>query len=57
MTYTNEDVTIRPITEQDLQRMWELSFKEENPEWKKWDAPYYEHQTMPYEKFLEWHVL
>ena len=53
MSYTNEGVTIRPIQEQDLQRMWELSFKDENPEWKKWDAPYYEHQTMAYEAFLE----
>ncbi len=33
--------------------MWELSFKDENPEWKKWDAPYYEHQTLTYEVFLE----
>ena len=53
MNYTTEGVTIRPIKEQDLQRMWELSFKDENPEWKKWDAPYYEHQTMTYEAFLE----
>lgn len=53
MTYINEGVTIRQITEQDLPRMWELSFKEENPEWKKWDAPYYEHRPMPYDKFLE----
>jgi RimJ/RimL family protein N-acetyltransferase len=52
MTYTNEGVTIRPIIEQDLQRIWELSFKDENPEWKKWDAPYYEHQTMSFDKFL-----
>ena len=41
------------MKEQDLQRMWELSFKEENPEWKKWDAPYYEHKTMTYEAFLK----
>ncbi|WP_342508804.1 GNAT family protein [Sporosarcina sp. FSL K6-2383] len=53
MTYINEGVTIRQITEQDLPRLWELSFKEENPEWKKWDAPYYEHRSMRYDKFLE----
>ncbi|WP_255723455.1 GNAT family N-acetyltransferase [Sporosarcina sp. ACRSL] len=53
MSYTLEGVTIRPIKEEDLHRMWELSFKEKNPEWKKWDAPYFEHVTMTYEEFLE----
>ncbi len=51
MSYTTEDVTIRPITEHDVKRFWELSFKEKNPKWKKWDVPYYEHQTSSYEKF------
>ena len=53
MTYTLDGVTIRPIQEKDLRRMWELTFKEENPEWKKWDAPYYPHVTMTYEDFLD----
>lgn len=53
MTYTTDNVTIRPITEQDLHRMWELTFKEANPEWKKWDAPYYPHNPIPLETFME----
>lgn len=53
MTYTLEGVTIRPIKEDDLRRMWELTFKEENPEWKKWDAPYFPHYTLDYETYLE----
>ncbi|MDW0112583.1 GNAT family protein [Sporosarcina saromensis] len=53
MTYTTDGVTIRPVKEEDLYRMWELTFKEENPEWKKWDAPYYPHNTMAYEKYVE----
>lgn len=53
MTYTEGGVTIRPIKEKDLPRLWELSFKEDNPEWKKWDAPYYEHKSKTYEEFLQ----
>ena len=45
-------LAIRPIEEKDLYRLWELIYKDEQPEWKKWDAPYYPHQTMSYEQFL-----
>jgi hypothetical protein len=34
-------VHLRPFYEEDLCDLWEMSAKEENPEWKKWDAPYY----------------
>lgn len=50
--YTVREVTIRPITKNDLPRLWELIYKDEQPEWKKWDAPYYPHQAMSYEDFL-----
>lgn len=43
---------IREIVEEDLPELWALAFKEENPEWKKWDAPYYKHDAISYEKFL-----
>jgi len=33
--YTEQDLVIRPITEQDMQRLWELIYKDEQPEWKK----------------------
>lgn len=33
--------------------LWELMFKEESPQWKKWDAPYYEHQALSWEAFFE----
>lgn len=48
-----KDVTIRPIIEEELFRLWELSAKEEAPEWKKWDAPYYPHIPINLENFLE----
>ena len=50
--YTDNDLIIRTITEDDLPIIWELVFKEESPEWKKWDAPYYPHQSKTYEAFL-----
>ena len=36
-----DKVTIRTIEESDIKTLWNLVFKEENPEWKKWDAPYF----------------
>lgn len=50
--YTDQELTIRPIGEPDLYHLWTLIYKEEQPEWKKWDAPYYPHKTMSYEEFL-----
>jgi len=48
----DNELIIRPIIEMDLARLWELIYRDEQPEWKKWDAPYYPHQTMTYEEFL-----
>src|SRR4051812_20989112 len=36
-----EKVTIKPITADDLPTLWEMIYGEVDPEWKKWDAPYY----------------
>lgn len=51
--YTDKELSIRPIKNADLLRIWELIYKNEEPEWKKWDAPYYPHHPITYEKFLE----
>jgi|SRR5690625_1911109 len=51
--YKDDDLVIRPIKRQDLDILWELMYKEDAPEWKKWDAPYFPHESMPYEKFME----
>lgn len=51
--YKDKELVIRPAMEQDLEKMWELIFKDEAPEWKKWDAPYYPHKAMSYEEFVE----
>ena len=51
--YQDQELTIRPVLEKDLERLWELIYKDEQPEWKKWDAPYYPHKAMPYKQFIE----
>ena len=48
----DQELKLRPITEEDLPRLWELIYKDEQPEWKKWDAPYFPHHAKPYENFL-----
>lgn len=50
--YLDDELAIRPIEEKDLFRLWELIYKDDAPEWKKWDAPYFPHQSMSYENFL-----
>lgn len=49
--YLDNDLMIQPIKEDDLPRLWELIYKEDAPEWKKWDAPYFPHKAMSYEDF------
>ncbi|WP_129692448.1 GNAT family N-acetyltransferase [Gottfriedia acidiceleris] len=51
--YIDNELKIRPIVEADLFKLWTLTFKEESPEWKKWDAPYYEHKPISYEEYLD----
>jgi RimJ/RimL family protein N-acetyltransferase len=51
--YQDKDLIIREIEEKDLTKLWELIYKEDAPEWKKWDAPYFPHKSKPYEKFME----
>lgn len=49
----DNELRIRPVKEEDLHTLWELLYKEETPEWKKWDAPYYEHKAISYEEYLK----
>lgn len=50
--YQDGNLLIRPIEYTDLFCIWELEYKDEKPEWKRWDAPYYPHQSQTYEEFL-----
>ena len=49
----DEALVIRPIEVRDLDRLWELMYKDEAPEFKKWDAPYFEHRAQTYEVYRE----
>lgn len=53
MFYQDNELIIRPLQSDDLPRLWELAFKDEAPEWKKWDAPYYEHKAIAFDIFME----
>ncbi|MED0666914.1 GNAT family protein [Bacillus badius] len=44
---------IRPIHEEDLRSLWELIYGEENPEWKKWDAPYFAHKPIDFKSYYD----
>jgi len=50
--YKEIEVIIRPIIDKDLPILWGLIYKEKSPEWKKWDAPYFEHKQVPLEEYL-----
>ena len=53
MNVLKTQVRLRPFYEDDLYTLWEMSAKEENPEWKKWDAPYYPYTPKTFEEFLK----
>lgn len=44
---------IRTINEEDLFSLWTLMYKESSPEWKKWDAPYFEHKALTFDDYLK----
>ena len=46
-------VTIRTIEESDIKTLWNIIFKEESPEWKKWDAPYFPFSMQEYSSYKE----
>jgi RimJ/RimL family protein N-acetyltransferase len=52
MSYLDNELRIRPIIEGDLPRLWELIYKEKEPEWKQWDAPYFNHKQIPFDEFM-----
>ena len=46
-------VTLRKIKKEDLEVIWQMGCREANPEWKKWDAPYFPHEVMSFEQFKQ----
>lgn len=45
-------LTTRSLTPNNLRELWKIGFTETDPQWKKWDAPYFEnYRPMTYEMF------
>lgn len=54
-----QGIELRPIKQTDLQKLWEIGFKENDASWKRWDGPYFQKNTFTKaifmaEKELEW---
>ncbi|WP_132744690.1 GNAT family N-acetyltransferase [Scopulibacillus darangshiensis] len=46
-------VILRPIREADYRTLWNFTYGEQNPEWKKWDAPYFPLEWISYDAYVE----
>lgn len=46
-----EKVQLRNIKHEHLKELWTLIYGEENPEFKKWDAPYFPLERIEYPEF------
>ncbi|BBA91852.1 N-acetyltransferase [Streptococcus ruminantium] len=41
-----QEVTIAPLIEAQLYQIWQIGYSQSQPEWKKWDGPYFEDYQM-----------
>lgn len=48
-----ERVTLRQVELRDLPHFYAAIYGTPNPEWKRWDAPYFPLKPTPYERFAE----
>ncbi|MFD4928825.1 GNAT family N-acetyltransferase [Peribacillus butanolivorans] len=47
------NVVLRNVKQDDLKLLWSLKYGEENPEWKKWDAPYYPYELIDFNTYID----
>lgn len=47
------DIKLKKFNIDFLSKIWEQGFREENPEWKKWDGPYFDDDYRMYTTFDE----
>ncbi|MEY8531324.1 GNAT family N-acetyltransferase [Lactobacillus taiwanensis] len=52
MTPKNKSLTLKPFSLHHLNDIWQDGFSNENPEWTKWNAPYFNDYT-PYNTFSD----
>lgn len=49
-----KEVTVKKIDENDFKHLYSIIYQGENPEWKKWDGPYFDdYEFTSYENFLK----
>ena len=48
-----EKVILKIIEKEDIPILWQLIYGTENPEWKKWDAPYFPLERIDYKTYEE----
>ncbi len=53
MKLTEDRVTLRKAEEKDFETLWNFIHKDPSPEWKKWDAPYFEHKRVSLKEYIE----
>ncbi|MCA1057072.1 GNAT family N-acetyltransferase [Rossellomorea aquimaris] len=53
MNTTRNRVIVRKITEDDLEVLWGYIYKDESPQWKQWDAPYFQHVRKSYDEYRQ----
>jgi RimJ/RimL family protein N-acetyltransferase len=53
MLLQGQRITLKAIEEEDLPVLYKRIYGEENPEWKKYDAPYFRHHIITFEEYRE----
>ncbi|RHW42126.1 N-acetyltransferase [Neobacillus notoginsengisoli] len=49
---SGEKVLLKPFAKDDLPILWEWIYGDDNPEWKKWDAPYFPLKKREKDEFI-----
>lgn len=52
MEINDQDVTLRKIEISDLTNLWQIAYQEAEPEWMKWNGPYFNDPKYTYEVFM-----
>ncbi|MEI5909388.1 GNAT family protein [Bacillus spongiae] len=52
MQLLGKKVCLQTLTQEDLPLLYQFKYGVEKPEWKKWDAPYFEHKQIEFDEFF-----
>lgn len=48
-----DQLVIRPINQEDLAELWKISYGQKEPEWMKWNGPYFNDPVYSFNEFME----